>query len=246
MLMQRKTNNIKMPIRLRNAFWAICMLSCYLLYAWGQIFLFSSKQKEGEFYDLLNKYPNDWINAHLILMLSMVLLVPTFIALCHYFRNTRSYFLLQLSTFFTYVSAFVLFGQYTIDLCMIALFKLPQETAYRVQDDIQTDPTIRALFYDNSRWLFLLKYADLTLLSQTLLGTAFILSKKVPKWAIVLFFIALLLTQLGILIDPYYGRIIKRLSYALFSISLLPIALDYLKSKGENLTADSLSNKNKT
>ena len=234
-----------MPIRLRNAFWAICMLCCYPMYAWGQIFLFSSKQKEGEFYHLLTKYPNDWINAHLILMLSVVLLVPTFIALCHYFRNTRSYFLVQLSTLFTCISAFVLFGQYTIDLCMIALFKLPQETAYGVLGNIQIDPTIRALFYDNSRVLFLLKYADLTLLSQALLGTAFILSRKVPKWAIVLFFIALLLTQLGILIDPYYGRIIKRLSYALLSISLLPIALDYLKNQGVNSTADSLNNKNK-
>lgn len=227
-----------MLIRLRNAFWAICIVVCYPLYAWGQIYLFSSKQKEGNFYDLLNKYPNDWIDAHLILMLSVVLLVPTFIALCNYFRYTRSYFIVQLSTLFTCLSAFVLFGQYTIDLCMIVLFKVPQETAYGVLNNIQTDSTIRALFYDNSRLLFLLKYADLTLLSQALLWAALILSKKIPKWAIVLFFIALLLTQLGILIDPYYGRIIKRLSYALFSISLLPIALDYLKDRAVKSPAD--------
>lgn len=44
--------------------------------------------------------------------------------------------------------------------------------------------------------------------------------------------VAFLLTQFGILIHPFYGRIIKRLSYALISISLLPIAVTILKPKG--------------
>ncbi|MBD2701340.1 hypothetical protein IC229_11875 [Spirosoma sp. BT702] len=213
-----------MPLKLRNLIWIISLISCYPLYACGQLYLFISKQKEAEFYDLIKKHPNDWINAHVLLMLGVVLLIPTFIAFCYYFKNSRAYFLVQLSTVFTFISSFVLFGQFTIDLCLIGVFKMPKETAYEVLNAIQNDPLVKPLFYDNSQIFFLLKYADFTFLAQILLGIAFILSTKIPKWAIILFFIALLLTQFGILIDPFYGRIIKRFSYALFSVSFLPIA----------------------
>jgi hypothetical protein len=87
------------------------------------------------------------------------------------------------------------------------------------------------MFYDNSTFLPWLKYADLTFSSHLLLGVAMVVSKKVPAWAIVVFIIAFLLTQFGILIHPVYGRIIKRASYALLSVSWLPIALNIPRSK---------------
>lgn len=220
-----------MYIKIRNAFWGFSILSCFPLYSWGQIFLFISKQKEAEFYNLINKYPGDWINAHLLLMAGLVLLLPAFNALCHYFKSNKAYPLVQLSTFFTYIYAFSLFGQFTIDLCLIGIFKSPMDDAYHVTDNIRANPTINTLFYDNSQLFFILKYVDFASLSFILLGIALIISKILPKWAIFLFFTALLLTQFGILIDPFYGRIIKRLSYSLFSFSLLPIAIDMLKNK---------------
>ena len=155
--------------------------------------------------------------------------MPAFIGLCNYFKNTRSYPYIQISTIFIILSIFPLFGQFTIDLCLIEIFKLPKEIAYQTLDKIQNNFLISSLFYNNSKLFFLFKYADLTLLGQIFLGIALFLSKKIPAWAKVIFLIALLLTQLGILIDPYYGRVIKRLSYSLISVSLIPIAVSILK-----------------
>ncbi len=221
--------NIRMIVKLKYVFWAISILLSYPLYSLGQIYLFISKQKATEFYDLLNRYPNEWIITHIILLTSLVLLVPAFIGLCSYFKNTQSYNYILLSTLFIILSIFPLFGQFTIDLCFIEIFKLPKEIAYQTLDKIQNNTIVNSLFYNNAKLFFLLKYADLTLIGQIFLGIALLLSKKVPAWAKFLFVIALLLTQLGILIDPYYGRVIKRLSYSLISISLLPIVITILK-----------------
>lgn len=223
-----------MQVKLRNTVWAISLLLCYPLYSLGQIYLFHSKQKEAEFYTLLNKYPDEWIQAHVILLLSQILLIPSFIALCAYFKNTKANAYIQLSTVFTILSAFALFGQFTIDLCLVDLVHLPQETAYQTLDAIQNNPVIKPLFYDNSRLFILFKYLDLSLLGQVFLGVALVISRKIPTWAIVLFGIALLLTQFGILLGPYSGRIIKRLSYSLFSISLVPVAVSIFKNKYQN------------
>ena len=218
-----------MILKFRNFIWSISILLSYPLYSLGQIYLFISKQKEADFYDLLNKYPNEWIMAHIFLIVSLLLLIPAFIGLCNYFKNTRSYNYIQISTFFIILSIVPLLGQFTLDLSFIEVFKLPRDAAYQTLGKIQNNFVISSLFYNNSRLFFLLKYADLTLLGQIFLGIALFISKKVPVWAKVIFFIALLLTQLGILIDPYYGRIIKRLSYTLISVSLLPIAINILK-----------------
>ena len=220
-------------IKFRNIIWATSILLSYPLYSIGQIFLFLSKRKDPDFYNLITKYPGEWITAHVFLMISLVLLVPAYISLCHYFKNSRSYSFIQLSTFFTILAVFVLFGQFTIDLCIVDIFKLPRETAYQTLNGIQNDPLISSLFYNNAKLFILFKYADLTLLGQLFLGITLLLSKRIPIWAKILFFVALILTQFGILIDPYYGRMIKRLSYSLISISLAPIAIEMLRRPGD-------------
>ena len=229
-----------MILKLRNVIWAISILLSYPLYSLGQIYLFISKQKQSEFYYLINKYPKEWISPHIFLIISLILLIPAFIGLCNYFKNTKSYNFIQLSTFFVILSIFPLLGQFAIDLCFIEIFKLPKEIAYQTSDKIQNNNIINSLFYNNSKLFFLLKYADLTLLGQVFLGIALVLSKKVRTWTKILFFVALLLTQLGILIDPYYGRIIKRLSYSLISISLLPIAITILKRTGSKIVSEAV------
>ena len=230
-----------MILKLKYVIWAISILLSYPLYSLGQIYLFISKQKESDFYDLLNKYPNEWITAHIFLIISLILLIPAFIGLCDYFKNTRSYIYIQVSTLFVILSIFPLFGQFTIDLCLIEIFKLPKEVAYQTLDKIQNNFLISSLFYNNSKLFVLFKYADLTLLGQIFLGIALFLSKKIPVWAKVIFLIALLLTQLGILIDPYYGRMIKRLSYSFISVSLLPIAISFLKRTNIKIKNETLS-----
>ncbi|MFM9911893.1 MAG: hypothetical protein ACKVOW_21415 [Chitinophagaceae bacterium] len=231
----KKTNNklttpTIMFARSKNVFWAISLVSCYTLYAVGQIWLFISKQQEEEFYTLVTKYSSDWINAHLILMLSLLLILPAYFAIKNYLRDCKRLYWIDLSIFFICLWVFVLFGQFTIDLCIVELFKLPQEKSYEILDQIQANTIINALFYNNSKLFILFKVFDFGMLAQLCLLIAMIVSRKIPKWAIVVFIAGLLLTTFGILLHPVYGRIIKRVSYSFFSISFLPIALYFLKN----------------
>jgi hypothetical protein len=216
--------------KLKNSFYAICLLCCYPLYSVGQIWLFQSKQQEPDLYDSITKYPNEWVNAHLFLMAAVVLVIPAYWAISQYFKGSKGSNWANLSGFFICLWSFVLFGQFTIDLCLVDVFSLPKDTAYAVLDKIQANSTTKALFYDNSKIFFLFKFLDFAMLAQIFLGIAMVVSKKIPRWAWVLFFIALILTTVGILIHPVYGRIIKRLSYALFSVSFLPIVMDILRN----------------
>ena len=113
-----------------------------------------------------------------------------------------------------------------LEVCLTTLHKIKENTV------------IKALFYDNSQLFFLFKFLDLWMLTQICLGTALVVSKKLPKWALVIFFVALLLCSFGIIIHPVYGRIIKRLGYALFSVAFIPLAISLLKNNIKPAKAD--------
>jgi hypothetical protein len=126
--------------KLKSIFWVISILLCYPLYSVGQILLFVSKQNENEFYDRITRHPNDWINAHLILMAGIALMIPAYLAISNYLKDSKYFFFAELSTFFICISVFILLGQYTIDLCTVDLFSLPKEKSYEILDKIQNDP----------------------------------------------------------------------------------------------------------
>jgi hypothetical protein len=216
--------------KVKTYFLVFCLLSCYPLYSFGQMWLFVTDQQIDDFYQKITKHSADWINAHLILMLAIVLMIPAFLAINRYLKSVWS----QISVFFISLSVFVLFGQFTIDLCLIEIFRLPEKQAYEVLENIQNNAVIKALFYDNSKLFFLFKFLDFALIAQITMGIALVKSNKIPKWALVIFFIALLLTFLGILFHPIYGRIIKRVSYSLFSVSFIPIAIALFQSSSKN------------
>jgi hypothetical protein len=215
--------------KFKNSFIIISLLCCYPLYSVGQLWLFFSQKQEADFYENLTKHTGDWVNTHLILMAAVMLMIPAYWAVSRYLSDTKHGYLAALSTFFISLSTFVLFGQFTIDLCLVDIFSLPKEQAYAILDKIQENWVTKALFYDNSQLFFLLKYFDFALIGQLLLGFAMVLSKKIPKWAWILFFVALVLTQVGIALHPVYGRILKRSSYALWSVAFLPIVMDILR-----------------
>lgn len=214
----------------KYTFLIISLLSFYALYSFGQMWLFISKQNEPEFYNIITKHSSDWINAHLLLMLSLLLAVPAHVAIKDSLKNTKATVWMDLSIFFISLWAFVLFGQFTIDLCLVEIFSLQPEPSYEMLDKIKENTVIKALFYDNSQLFFLFKFLDLWMLTQICLGTALVVSKKLPKWALVIFFMAMLLCTIGIVIHPVYGRIIKRLGYALFSVAFIPLAISLLKN----------------
>ncbi len=226
-----------MFIQIKNAFWAFCLLACFPLYALGQILLFIHEHNHKDFYVGLTKYSTSWINAHLILMLSLLLMIPAYLAIGAFLKNRNYPVWFGLSFFFVILSIFVMFGQFTIDLCLVEVFKLPQDRAYFLLNKIQSNSIIEPLFYDNSKLFFLLKYLDFWFLSQIFLAGAFLSARKLPKWELAIFFTALILTQLGPLFDPFYGRIVKRVGYALFSVAYFPIAVYIYKNKKSKLVS---------
>jgi hypothetical protein len=225
--------------QIKNGFWAFCLLLCFPLYSLGQILLFFHDQNHPDFYLGIHKYSSSWVYPHLILMVALLLMIPAFLALGSFLKNRNYSIWFGLSFTFTMLSIFVMFGQFTIDLCLVEIFKLPQDQAYLLLDKIQTNATIEALFYDNSQLFFVLKYLDFWFLGQIFLAAAFLKARKLPMWALIVFFIALALTQLGIMIDPVYGKIIKRLSYSIYSIAYIPVAIYIYKNKRSKITSSS-------
>lgn len=221
----------------KNGFWAFCLLLCFPLYSIGQILLFIHDQNHPDFYIGIHKYSSNWVNVHLVLMVALLLMIPAFLAIGSFLKNRNYPIWFGLSFSFTILSIFVMFGQFTIDLCLVEIFKLPQDQAYLLLDKIQTNSIIGALFYNNSKLFFLLKYLDFWFLSQICLAVAFLKARKLPKWALSVFFIALVLTQLGMLFHPFYGKIIKQLSYSIYSVAYIPIAIYIIKNKRSKVTS---------
>ena len=223
--------------QIKNGFWAFCLLLCFPVYSLGQILLFIHDQNHPDFYKGIHNYSSSWINSHLVLMIALLLMIPAYLAIGSFLKNRNYPMWFGLSFSFTILSIFVIFGQFTIDLCLVELFKLPQDQAYLLLENIQTNTTIEALFFDNSKLFFLLKYIDFWFLGQIFLAAAFLKARKLPKWALAVFFIALALTQLGILFHPVYGKIIKRLSYSIYSVAYIPIAIYIYKNKRSKSTS---------
>jgi hypothetical protein len=220
-----------MFLHFKNAFWAFCLLACFPLYSLGQILLFFHDQNHKNFYIGLTKYSSTWINSHLILMLSLLLMIPAYLSIGAYLKNRNYPIWFGLSFFFLILCIFANFGQFTIDLCLVEVFRLPQDQAYQLLEEIQTNSVIETLFYDNSKLFILFKYLDFWFLSQIFLAGAFLTARKLPKWELAIFFTALIVTQLGPLIDPFYGKLLKRAGYVLFSFAYFPIAVYIFKNK---------------
>ncbi|MBK8601423.1 MAG: hypothetical protein IPN80_13520 [Flavobacterium sp.] len=220
-----------MFLQFKNAFWAFCLLACFPLYSLGQMLLFFHDQNHKDFYIGLTKYSSSWINSHLVLMLSLLLMIPAYLAIGTYLKNRNYPIWFGLSFFFLILCIFVMFGQFTIDLCLVEVAKLPEDKANLLVEKIQTNAVIEPLFYDNSKLSILFKYIDFWFLSQIFLAGAFFTARKLPKWELAIFFTALIITQLGPLLDPFYGKVLKRVGYSLFSFAYFPIAVSIFKNK---------------
>lgn len=214
--------------KLENYFYALTILLCYPLYSIGQLWLYIYDQKSDDFYLKINQFTSDWTNAHLLLLAAIVLMISAFIAINQFLNQDKINVWSKISVFFMTLSVLVLFGQFTIDLCLVDIFKQPENQAYQILDNIQSNPIINAIFYDNSKLFIAFKFFDFALISQITMGIALVQSKKIPKWALIVFLIALLITFFGILLHPVYGRIAKRFAYTLFSVSFLPIAISFI------------------
>jgi hypothetical protein len=203
---------------------SLTLLACYPVFAIGQIWLYRSAVRLPAMQDRLTVGAAEWVNAHLILIVSLALIIKAYLAISDYLRPTRGGWMASLAVFLTAVSIFTLLGKYTVNLVMVEVFRLPPNLALQTMERIQGNAVISALFTGSSSLINILRIIELPMLANILLGAAFVSSGKIPRWAILVFITAFFLSSAGHLLHPVYGPMIKNLSYVLFSLSFLPVA----------------------
>lgn len=216
---------------------SLTLLACYPLFAIGQLWLYRSTQQMPALQDRLTTGASDWVNAHLLLIVSLALIIKAYLAISDYLRPTRGGWMASLAVFITAVSIFALLGRYTVDLVMVEVFKLPQDLAQQTLERIQGNAVISALFTGPNSLINVFRIIELPMIANILLGASFIASGKIPRWAILVFVTAFFLSSVGHLLNTSYGMLIKNLSYMLFSVSFLPVATGLWK-KPAAATAD--------
>jgi hypothetical protein len=107
---------------------------------------------------------------------------------------------------------------------MVEVFRLPPDLAQQTMERIQGNGVISALFTGSSSLINILRIIELPMLANILLGAAFITSGKIPRWAVLVYIAAFLLSSFGMVLHPVYGMLIKNTSYMLFSVAFLPVA----------------------
>ncbi len=220
-----------MYTQFKNGFWAFCLLAAFLLYSIGQILLLVHERSHADLYTRLSKFDSLWVNAHLILMLSLLLMIPAFLAIGSFLKNRKHPIWFGASFVFTVLSILVQFGQFSIDLCLTELFELPKDEAIVIYEKLRNSAIVEGLFYDNSKIFSFLRYLDLWFLGQICLAGAFLKARKLPMWSLIIFFLALMLTQLGALIFPVFGKTSNYLGYIFYSIAYIPIAINIVENK---------------
>jgi len=203
---------------------SLTLLACYPVFAIGQIWLYRASERLPAMQDRLTTGATEWVNAHLILIVSLALIIKAYLAISDYLRPTRGGWMASLAVFLTAVSIFALLGKYTVNLVMVEVFRLPPNLAIQTMERIQGNAVISALFTGSSSLINILRIIELPMLANILLGAAFITSGKIPRWAVLVYIAAFLLSSFGMVLHPVYGMLIKNASYVLFSVAFLPVA----------------------
>lgn len=203
---------------------SLTLLACYPVFAIGQIWLYRASERLPAMQDRLTTGAADWVNAHLLLIVSLALIIKAYLAISDYLRPTRGGWMASLAVFLTAVSIFTLLGKYTVNLALVEVFRLPPDLAQQTMERIQGNAVISALFTGSSSLINILRIIELPMLANILLGAAFITSGKIPRWAVLVFIAAFLLSSFGAVLHPVYGMLIKNASYMLFSVAFLPVA----------------------
>ncbi len=202
----------------------LTLLLGYPAFAIGQYWLFSLGQSYPQLYDRLTLGGGDWIKAHLLLTVSLLLLFKGYLAISDYLRPTKGGWMASLSVFLTAVSVFVMLGQYAINLVLVEVFKMPREMAEQTLTNIQSNPVIHFLYREPGSSIGGFQYMLLPVVANLLMGAAFFFSGKIPKWAVWTFFAAFLVTNFCDFTRLGFGGWMHYGGYLLYAISFVPVA----------------------
>ncbi len=187
----------------------------------GMIWLFKVDNAPGHFFEKLMSNRNDWLGAHVILLLSTVFLFPAAIsirlALEHKIIGTIATGLVILIA----LTNVLLAGQYAIDFIMPLLVDVGGD-ALQVHDLLFNTPLIDSLFY---------KLPNLVFLALFLLTCTLFWNKKIPLKVIIILLINWSLVLIGNLIHPLFQRV----AIVLLAFSFVPFVYFFWKKDKQDI-----------
>ncbi|ASV32161.1 hypothetical protein [Maribacter cobaltidurans] len=163
----------------------------------GMIWLLNVDNASGHFFDKLISHRNDWLGAHVILLLSTVFLLPTAISIRLSLHHKIVGKIATSLVVIIALTSILLAGQYAIDFVMPLLADAGGE-ARQVYGMLYNTLLIDTLFY---------KLPNMVFLALFLLTCTLFWKKNMPKKISIILLINWLFVLIGNLIDPLFQRI---------------------------------------
>ena len=113
----------------------------------GLLWLYYIRQQDGGFYERLVNYAGDWNSAHILLLLSAIMIFPASLAIRQLVAGKKGQVLTEIACVMALFGSFFLAGQYTIDFIMPLIAKAGGE-AITVHQGFYTDPWVNTMFYN--------------------------------------------------------------------------------------------------
>ncbi len=112
----------------------------------GLLWLYYIRQQDGGFYERLVTYATDWNSAHILLLLSAIMIFPAALAVRQLVGKKNGRVLAEIAALLALVGSFLMGGQYAIDFIMPLIANAGGE-AITVHDAFFTDPWVSLMFY---------------------------------------------------------------------------------------------------
>ncbi len=169
----------------------------FLLAGIGMLLLLKVDGASGDFFSRIANHESNWVNAHILLLVSTMLLLPASIGIRLELKHKVIGVIANGLIIIVAVTSILLAGQYVIDLIIPLLVAIGGE-ALKLHELLFSTPLLDILFYQLPNLAFLAMF----LLTCTLFG-----NEKVPKKIAGLLLLVWLFVLLGNLIAPLFQRI---------------------------------------
>ena len=184
------------------------LLMAYTLFAVGQVWLYVDLQNEPDLYSRVTLHGLGWSGAHILLMVSSACMLWSAKIVYNKLKSYRGRRWAFAGLIFVLFGGLSLLSQFAIDLYLTELFTENREESYASLTALRSG-FVKFVCYDLvAAWL----------LGMICMGIASWVSNVVPRWSILVLFMALVLVLVGPSIHP----LVSRLNYVLFTVALVP------------------------
>ncbi len=203
MITLRKTGLLSIPLT-------------FLLAGIGMIWLLQVDNASGTFFEKLLSNKNDWLVAHVVLLLSTAFLTPAALSIRLLLEHKIADVIATVLVVVISLTSVLLAGQYTIDFVMPLLAEVGGD-ALEVHSLLYRTPLVDTLFY---------KLPNLVFLALFLLTITLFWNKKIPMKIKMVLLINWVLVLIGNLIHPLF----QRLAIVFLAFSFIPLVSFFWES----------------